>query len=123
MKVHYVRLYSDEKGESHFADEEAEAKPSNFAPPAPPLCTTVPVPMKQFLFLVAPPGWHGDWHPAPHKQFMILVSGEVQTAVSDGEVRRFRQGDVVLLEDTSGKGHTTQSVDGNAILAVSQLSG
>jgi quercetin dioxygenase-like cupin family protein len=122
MKIHYARIYSDKNGDSHFTDEEVEAKPSNFAPPAAPLNTTVPVPVTQFLFLVAPQGWYGDWHPAPHKQLMILVSGEVQTAVSDGEVRRFRQGDVVLVEDTSGKGHTTRSVDGNAIFAVAQLS-
>ena len=122
MKIRYVRLHSDEKGESHFADEEADAEPSDFAPPAPSLYTTVPVPVNQFLFLVIPQKWYGDWHPAPHRQLMILISGEVQTTASDGEVGRFRQGDVVLLEDTSGKGHTTQCMNGNAVFAVAQLS-
>jgi quercetin dioxygenase-like cupin family protein len=122
MKIRYVRLHSDEKGESHFTDEETTAKPSNFAPPAPSLYTTETFPVSQFLFLVIPQGWYGDWHPAPHKQLMILVSGEVQTTVSDGEVRHFKQGDVVLLDDTSGKGHITQTMDGNAVFAVAQLS-
>jgi hypothetical protein len=31
----YVRLFADEKGESHFADVEVELGPIDFAPPAP----------------------------------------------------------------------------------------
>ena len=37
QKVNYVRLYTDESGESHFEDFELELPPVDFAPPAGPL--------------------------------------------------------------------------------------
>lgn len=53
-----------------------------------------------------------DWHPAPRRQLVVLLDGEIEIEVGDGEVRRFRGGDVLLLEDTAGRGHRTRSVDG-----------
>jgi quercetin dioxygenase-like cupin family protein len=115
--LNYVRLYSDPSGESHFADEEFGTKTTDFAPPAAPLNLSEYISAKK-AFLVAPEGWVGDWHPAPHRQFMILLHGEIESQVSDGEVRNFKQGDIVLLEDTTGKGHTSRSLRGDAIIAV-----
>jgi hypothetical protein len=42
---------------------------------------------------------------------------------SDGEVRHFRPGDVILVEDTTGKGHTTWTSDEAAVVARIQLPG
>jgi hypothetical protein len=36
---------------------------------------------------------------------------------SDGEARRFHHGDIVLVEDTTGKGHVTSTEDDDAIVA------
>jgi len=52
------------------------------------------------------------WHNAQHHQFVIILEGEVDFTVSDGETRRFGTGDVVLLEDTTGKGHYSKAVQG-----------
>ncbi|MGI0080160.1 MAG: hypothetical protein ACRECH_11100 [Nitrososphaerales archaeon] len=38
-----------------------------------------------------------------------FLSGEADIRSSDREKRHFRQGDVLLLEDTTGKGHYTES--------------
>jgi hypothetical protein len=38
------------------------------------------------------------------------LDGEVDADVSDGEVRRFGPGSVVLVEDTIGAGHVTRPV-------------
>lgn len=43
-------------------------------------------------------------------QFMFIIQGVVEVDVSDGEKRRFEPGSVVLLEDVTGKGHTTEAV-------------
>lgn len=120
-KVRYARLYSDPEGESHFEDEVAETRPDNFAPPAPNLNLSEYVSAKRFAFLILPKGWYGDWHPSPDRQFMIVLSGEAETTASDGKTRRFKQGDIVLLEDTKGKGHTSKSVGGDVLIAVVQL--
>jgi hypothetical protein len=76
----------------------------------------------KFTFLGADPGWFGDWHPAPKRQFMIFIRGEIDVETSDGEVRRFGPGSVTLVEDTTGKGHRSRVIgDEEAILAVVQL--
>jgi hypothetical protein len=48
----------------------------------------------------------------PRRQFIVHVEGEVEVEVSDGEVRRFSPGSVVLVEDTHGTGHITRPVGG-----------
>lgn len=119
-KVPYVRLHADAKGESHFCDEEMELKSANFAPPAPPVEISAFTAAKHFVLLHAPAGWLGDWHPTPYRQFFFFLSGEAEVQASDGDVRRFGPGSVLLVEDTTGKGHTTR-VTTPGIAAVVQL--
>ncbi len=119
MKVEYVRLFSDKDGESHFSDEQVEVKSTNFAPPASPLFLSAFTPATWLAFLLSPPNWVGEWHPVPHRQFMIFISGDTEIQSGDGEKRRFGPGSVLLAEDTSGRGHYTRSDSG--LVAVVQL--
>jgi hypothetical protein len=122
--VKYVRLYADSNGESHFEDVEVDLASVDFAPPAPPLNASALMPASQFGFLSAPSGWCGDWHPAPRRQFIIHLAGEIEAEVSDGEVRRCGPGSVTLVEDTVGKGHRSRVVgQGGAFGVVVQLDG
>ena len=109
QQAKYIRLYSDEKGESHFEDLETELVPVDFAPPAAPLNIAQFLPATQSLWVGAPVGWAGDEpHPSPRRQIFCMVQGEVEVTASDGTVRNFPTGSVLLLEDTSGKGHSTR---------------
>ncbi len=120
--MRYVRIYADEAGESHFADVEVSLVPVDYAPPAPPLHLSAPTPARAFVFLAAPPEWEGDWHPAPMRQMIFYLAGEVEAQVSDGEVRRFGPGSATLVEDTTGKGHRSWVVgDSEVLTAVAQL--
>jgi quercetin dioxygenase-like cupin family protein len=58
----------------------------------------------------AEPGNFLDWHPAPRRQFVITLSGEVEIGLGDGSVHRFGAGHVNLAEDLTGQGHTTRVV-------------
>ena len=58
-------------------------------------------------FSSRPPGVLQDWHPAPQRQFVIILSGRLEIGFEDGSKRVFRPGDARLVEDTTGKGHTT----------------
>jgi hypothetical protein len=49
------------------------------------------------------------------------LSGTVEVTASDGESRRFGPGSLVLLEDTHGKGHSTQILDEDAVMLVTRL--
>jgi len=106
----YTVLYTDGEGESHFKDIDAAFTQVDFAPPAPPVGLTQFLDANKIVFFQIPAGWFGDWHPAPKNQFFCCLKGEAELTASDGEIRRFKAGDVFLLKDTSGKGHTTRVI-------------
>ena len=106
----YVRIYNDTAGESHFVDLELALVPSEYAPPAPAFDVSDPFPASRAVLFSVPAGWFGDWHPTPRRQLYFSLSGRLEVEVSDGEVRVFTPGDVALLEDENGPGHTTRAV-------------
>jgi hypothetical protein len=113
----YVRLYTDGNGESHFEDLELALAPVDFAPPAAPLNIAQFHPTAESTWVGAPPGWAGDKaHPSPRRQVFCTVQGEYEVTASDGAVRRFPAGNVLLLEDTWGKGHSTRIIGKEALL-------
>jgi len=105
----YHRFYSDASGESHLDEVEVKQSLAEAAPPAPPLLVSAFNPAAQWGFFSVPAAWFGDWHPAPAKQFIILLSGAVDVMASDGSVLKMRPG-IVLLEDTWGRGHKSRSI-------------
>ncbi len=104
----YVRIYSDAAGASHFQDVNVEAAGAPSAGAA----TSDPLPVTGLIFRRVCAGPSPAWHVAPRRQFIVHVEGEVEVEVSDGEVRRFSPGSVVLVEDTHGTGHITRPVGG-----------
>ncbi len=118
----HTRVFADEEGETHFEDVEVELESVVAAPPTPPFNISPYNPASRYGFWVFPSGWFGDWHTAPHKQIFFILSGESETEVSDGEVKRFRSGGVLLVEDTWGKGHKTRVLSSeDMVVAVVQL--
>jgi hypothetical protein len=112
----------DAAGESHFEDAAVDLIQTDFAPPAMPAKLSAFVPAAQYGFLATPPGWYGDWHPSPRRQILFFLAGRVEIQVSDGEVRQFGPGDILLSEDTGGKGHVSRTVGEVELLsAVVQL--
>jgi quercetin dioxygenase-like cupin family protein len=108
--MNYAKLYLDDNNTSHFKSQTVEFKTTNFAPPAPPVNLSNYTTVSQMVFFQIPAGWFGDWHPAPKKQFFCCLQGAIEIVAGDGEKRVFKTGDVFLLEDTKGKGHTTRVV-------------
>ena len=49
-----------------------------------------------------------DWHQAPQKLFTINTSGDIQCELGDGKKVPIGKGDLVYLEDLTGKGHVTR---------------
>jgi hypothetical protein len=114
----YVRLYSDSTGASHFSDEELTFTLADFAPPAPPISVSAAIQSESAAFISSAAGWVGNWHPAPRRQYWICLIGQLEVEVSDGEVRTFGPGTVVLVEDTWGKGHISRVVGKERCYAV-----
>ena len=61
------------------------------------------------------PGHFMDIHPAASRRWHIHVEGRMTIGLSDGTSHTFHPGDVRLVEDTDGKGHTTTLPDGDTI--------
>ncbi len=53
------------------------------------------------------PGWHN----CPRRQFVITLSGHVELGFGDGTTKRLGPGDISLMEDHTGQGHTTTVVE------------
>jgi len=52
-----------------------------------------------------------DWHNAPRRQFIVMLEGTVEIEVGAGTTRRFGPGDILLAEDTTGRGHRSRTVN------------
>jgi hypothetical protein len=68
------------------------------------------------FFKEFPPGTFLDWHPAPRKQIVIILSGCLEHVFRDGTRYNFSAGDVRVLMDTTGEGHTTRVVGDETVL-------
>ena len=58
-------------------------------------------------FLRSPKGLKSGLHPAPAKQFVMVLTGLMEVESGDGERRQFLPGSVLLVTDTQGSGHRT----------------
>jgi hypothetical protein len=108
LVVSVIRIYADDDGESHLEDVKLAFHEEDFVPPAPPVQITSFEPASSYAIERVPPGWHGDWHPAPARVLAIYLSGEGVIEASDGQTRPIRTGTILLAEDTTGKGHITR---------------
>jgi hypothetical protein len=117
QSAQYIHLYTDESGESHFEDLRLELTPADFAPPAAPLNVAQFLPIAQSLWVGVPTDWAGEKpHPSPRRQIFCTVKGTFEVTASDGTVRDFPPGSVLMLEDTWGKGHSSRIVSEEDVL-------
>ena len=96
------RLYTGSDGQSHIEPIDLSQHPEWGKGLA----------VTQISFRESPVGQFQDWHPAPRRQFVIILSGQLEIGLGDGSKHRFGPGDARLVEDTTGQGHTT-AVYGN----------
>jgi hypothetical protein len=111
------RVWTDEQGSSHFADLDL---PETMMPTTlglPDMRSTSSVPVESFrLITTTPQAMARGWHPAPTRQFVIVVRGAIAVEVSDGETRRLDAGSMILFEDVGGRGHLNHVVDDHEIM-------
>jgi quercetin dioxygenase-like cupin family protein len=114
----YDRMYVDSDGVSHFGKGELPFSFQDYAPPANPIAIHSLEDAQGATLVFMSKGSFEDWHPAPRRQFAFILKGVVEVTVGDGEARQFGPGSVVLLEDTTGPGHTTRVVGDEDHLSV-----
>ncbi len=105
MRIH--NLYEDSAGESHFRDIEVEWVHDN-----PGGKMSARQPANGIIFRETAGSYDLDWHRAPRRQYIVNLDAGVELTASDGETRIIGAGEVILVEDVSGKGHLSKAVSG-----------
>lgn len=116
--MRYARLFAGDDGESHFDDIEIDFKATDYVQSAPPLDLSAALPASQVAFMRAPAGWTSDFHVSSARSFFVVLSGEWEVTASDDESRRFTVGSTLLVEDTTGKGHSSRVLSQTESVAV-----
>lgn len=104
--MNITRIFSDEKGETHFETIEiplVDEGDIGF------LSETLDVKKLQFRKVAAE--YDYDFHCAPQKQYIVLLDGGVEIETSLGDKRKFPTGEILLVEDITGKGHKTKNLE------------
>ena len=85
----FYRLYTGDDGQSHM--EEA------YEPPDAQGATGIVVRRQE-------PGYFIDWHPAPRRQYIVTLAGQVEIGLGDGTVYTLGAGDMMLADTRPGRG-------------------
>ncbi len=105
MRIH--NLYTDPNGQSHWRDVEIEWEAQQGASKY-----SRRLPATGIIFRETAGDYDLDWHPAPRRQYIINLDAGVRITAGDGEARVIGAGEVLLVEDTHGKGHLSQAIEG-----------
>ena len=100
-----TRVFNDANGDSYFEDITIPLTASGsigFLSEA--------EPVKDIIFREVLPSYDYDFHTAPQRQYIVLLDGEIEIETSLGDTRQFKAGDILLMEDTEGKGHKTKNL-------------
>lgn len=109
MQARYTRIFTDAGGQSRFEDLAAGLDPGFAVPPAQPLHNAPFLAAESTFWIGAPTDWQGGApHPAPRRMVFVTVRGEYEVTAAEGATRRFPPGTVLVLEDTTGTGHSTR---------------
>src|ERR1700730_5284679 len=84
------RMYTGPDNKSHWEEQTLAEHPT----------LTKPQAAAHIIFNQQPAGKFLDWHPAPRRQYVIVISGQLEIGFGDGTVRRFGPGDARI-----GRGH------------------
>jgi hypothetical protein len=105
MQIH--NLYVDAQGNSHFRDMEIEWMPDDRTG------GRVSKPLPGGLVIHEHSGnYEIPRRAAPRRQYVLGLTEAFEVETSDDAIHRIPVGDLVLVEDVSGPGHTTRSVGG-----------
>ena len=97
----FFRLYPGDDGQSHLEELDLDAGEARWH--AMQHATGI-------TFRRSEPSEFLDFHPAPRRQWIITLSGQVEIGTGDGTVQLFGPGDAMLAEDVTGQGHTRRVV-------------
>jgi quercetin dioxygenase-like cupin family protein len=106
MVMRLIRLFTGGDGQSHFAVGEI-AWHKLVGPNA----LSGSEAAQSISFEETAAGASFEWHNAPHRQYVVTLSGRLQFETRGGEKQVLEPGDILLAEDTTGGGHRWRLID------------
>src|SRR6185312_7169671 len=101
-----LRIFSDEQGMARFADLDPALHPA-----AGGLKLSPAIAVSSALIFSAPAGNGHPEQPEARRQLAVILAGSC-TVTASGETRTGRPGDLLLVEDTDGTGHSSMTDEG-----------
>jgi|GEM_PF-652817 len=109
----------DESGVDFLHNQETEGGVSFFQRKRLPFVVRRPegratddIPLAAFQFAWAAGDLAYDWHPAPQRQIVLVLTGGLEMDYGDGSSAMVPPGGFLVGEDTKGQGHITRALDG-----------
>ncbi|MEV6414583.1 cupin domain-containing protein [Kribbella sp. NPDC051718] len=109
------RLFADEGGKARFEVWGPELVPE--VPGAGELSASAPLEALAAMVVRGPAGGGHPEQPEAGRRLVVVLAGECEVTVS-GETVVGRPGDVLLVEDTTGSGHSSRSATGFEALVI-----
>jgi len=100
-----TKVYADINGHSHFKDIEIPLNDDGeigFLSDAQKAGT--------IIFRKVISQYDYNFHNAPARQYILLMDGIIEIETSLGDKRTFSAGQVLLMEDVTGRGHRTKNI-------------
>lgn len=105
-KLGYTKLGVNKSFDSYYSEESIEMStwPANLA------MISLEEKTGGIRFFKAKPGWEMlKLHHAPKRQYLLVLQGILEIHTSTDQIRQFKQGSILLVEDTFGEGHRTRN--------------
>ena len=98
----FIRTYTGPDSESHFEEQAFtfEAATSR----------TAAQDAQRIQFYDRQVGFR-DFHVAPRRQYLLYLTARVELGFGDGATVTMNPGDVLLVEDLTGRGHTSRVIE------------
>ena len=105
--MNVTRIYTGADNESHFEEIEIDLKDLGMIGRISAL-----EPASGIVFRETEGDYDFEFHNAPRRQYVINLDAAVELETGDGTKRILGPGEVLLAEDTTGRGHRSRAVDG-----------
>ena len=103
-----VRIYTGDDGESHFEDLDVPMVERGGAIGSISRLQEA----TGIVFRETGADYEYEFHNAPRRQYVVNLDASVEIETGDGTKRLLGPGEILLAEDTTGRGHISRSVDG-----------
>ena len=119
MKI--TTFYATESGESRFGEVTIDLDLERIDDFGHHIFCSAPYESPAVQLVQLPADLDQDFHNAPARQLVVVLSGRVEVETTDGESRQWRAGDIFMPADVSGRGHRTRTLDGPALVLFAPL--